>query len=221
MMARNAPAAAAIVSLLAPAAWGAPAATPRHLLYLHGRIVQEEQSARPRSARFGFYELESIKDALRGRGFFVSDGIRPKAITESEAADRVVEEVRGLLGRSVPPDRVTVVGASMGGAIALLASARLQNPGLRFCVLGACLSRSVAGLRSEEGRIPSGHVLSIREASDDVVGECATWRDDLASPSLRAREIVLHTGRSHGFLYQPLPEWVEPVVRWAKGDETE
>ena len=215
--------AAAILAVLVPAAAapGAEKALPRHVIYLHGRIVQDQQSARPRSERFGFYELDAIKDALRRRGFSVSGGIRPKAMTESEAADRVVEDVRGLLGRGVPPDHVTVVGASMGGAIALLASARLQNPDLRFCILGGCLSRSMAELRAGEGRIPSGHVLSIREASDDVVGECGTWSAALASLALRAREIVLTTGRSHGFLYQPLPEWVEPVVRWANGDETE
>src|SRR5262249_12886846 len=216
-------AAVVVASLLAsgPAARGAEEA-PRHLLYLHGRIVQEQQSARPRSPRFGDYELGAIKEALRSRGFRVSDGIRPRAITASEAADRVVDEVRGLLGRGVPADHVTVVGASMGGAIALLASARLQNAEVRFCILGGCLERSVRELRSGERKLPSGHVLSVREASDDVVGDCATWTDaEAPSPSLRAREIVLHTGRSHGFLYQPLPEWVEPVVRWAEGNEAE
>ncbi len=30
-----------------------------------------------------------------------------------------------------------------------------------------------------------------------------------------AREIVVHTGLGHGFLYRPLPEWLNPVVEWA------
>lgn len=30
-----------------------------------------------------------------------------------------------------------------------------------------------------------------------------------------ARELVLDTGLRHGFLYRPLPAWVEPVARWA------
>jgi len=205
------------------ALWGAGGAgppQPRHLIYLHGRIVQEQQSARPRSPRFGFYELEQIKEALRQRGFVVSAEIRPKSASESDAADHVVEQIRRLLGTGVPPDHVTVVGASMGGAIALPASARLSNSDLRFCVLGGCLSESVRGLKAEQGRIPSGHVLSIREASDDVTGPCPTWNDGLAAPpSLRAREIVLDTGRSHGFLYRPLPEWVDPVAKWAGGNE--
>jgi hypothetical protein len=28
------------------------------------------------------------------------------------------------------------------------------------------------------------------------------------------REIVLRTGLGHGFIYRPLPEWVNPAVEW-------
>jgi pimeloyl-ACP methyl ester carboxylesterase len=194
----------------------ADAVSPRHLIYLHGRIVQEEQRARPRHPRFGYYELEKIKDALRGRGFVVSADIRPRSASVSESADRVVAQVRRLLGSGVPAGHVTVVGASMGGAIALVASARLQNPDVRFCILGGCLSESVHRLPIDEGKAPSGHILSIREASDDLTRSCPTWSQDHASESpLFAREIVLHTGLGHGFHYQPLKEWLDPVVEWA------
>jgi len=188
----------------------------RHLIYLHGRIVQEQQSARPRHPQFGYYELEKILDAFRDRGFDVSGEIRPKAASLSESADRVVAQVRRLLESGVPADHVTVVGASMGAAIAFRASAQLQNPDVRFCVLGACLSESVRGLLADEGKAPSGHVLSIREATDDSTGACKPWKNDLDSRSLLvAREIVVDTGLSHGFLYRPIPEWVNPVSEWA------
>jgi hypothetical protein len=191
---------------------------PRHLIYLHGRIVQEQQSARPQHPRFGYYEVEKILDAFRARGFVVSGEIRPKAATVSESADRVVGQVRRLLEAGVAADHIAVVGGSMGGGIALVASARLQNPDLWFCVLGVCLSETVRGILAEEGKTPSGRVLSIRESSDDLVGPCPSWQDDLPSPPpLFSREIVLSTGRSHGFLYQPLPEWVDPVAEWAGG----
>ena len=193
----------------------ADALGPRHLIYLHGRIVQEQQSERPRHPQFGHYEVAKILDAFRDRGFVVSGEIRPKSASMSESADRVVAQVRRLLESGVPAEHVTVVGGSMGAAIALLASARLQSPDLRFCVLGACLSESVRGLLADEGRGPSGHVLSIREASDDSTGSCPPWKSDPKSLSaLVAREIVLNTGLSHGFLYRPLPEWVNPVVEW-------
>ncbi len=183
------------------------AGRPRHLIYLHGRIVQEQRSGRPRHPQFGYYELDKILDAFRDRGFDVSGEIRPKAASVSEAADRVVAQVRRLLESGVPADDVTVVGASMGAAVALRASARLQKPDVRFCVLGGCLSESVRGLLADEGKAPSGHVLSIREATDDSTGACKPWKTDLDSRSLLvAREIVLDTGLGHGFLYRPLPE---------------
>lgn len=198
---------------------GAPAA--RHLIYLHGRIVQEEQNARPRHPRFGYYELEDILRTFRDRGFVVTGEIRPKSASVSDSADEVVKQVRRLLDSGVPADHITVVGASMGAAIALVASARLKNPDLRFCVLGACLSASVRGLLAREGHGPSGHVLSIREASDELSARCSPWQDDAHRlPALITREIVVETGLEHGFLYRPLPEWVDPVVEWATAPRT-
>jgi pimeloyl-ACP methyl ester carboxylesterase len=205
--------------LVACAAEGGEETAPaRHLIYLHGRIVQDRQSARPEHPRFGFYELDKIRDTFEDRGFVVSAEIRPQSISVSDAADRVVEQVRELLDSGVPAERITVVGGSMGAGIALLASTRLENPDLRFAVLGTCLATTVPYLEGEEGRAPSGKILAIREASDDVVGPCPRWEETLSpGPSLVVREIVLDTGLSHGFLYRPLPEWVDPVVDWATG----
>jgi pimeloyl-ACP methyl ester carboxylesterase len=202
-------------SLSAPDA-AADDVQPRHLIYLHGRIVQEQQSPRPLHPQFGAYELEKILDTFRSRGFVVTGEIRPKSASVSESADRVVAQVRRLLDSGVPASHVTVVGASMGAGIALLASARLQSPELRFCVLGSCLTSNVRSLLAEEGKGPSGHVLSIREASDELTSPCAPWTDESQAGSpLIGREIVIHTGLRHGFLYRPLPEWVDPVLEWA------
>jgi pimeloyl-ACP methyl ester carboxylesterase len=207
-----------LVACTAQGGEGEETASPRHLIYLHGRIVQDRQSPRPQHPRFGFYELEKIRDTFEDRGFTVSAEIRPESISVSDAADRVVEQVRELLDSGVPAERITVVGASMGAGIALLASTRLQNPDLRFAVLGTCLATNVPYLESREGRAPSGKILAIREASDDVVGPCPRWEEALSpGPSRVVREIVLDTGLSHGFLYRPLPEWVDPVVDWASG----
>jgi pimeloyl-ACP methyl ester carboxylesterase len=209
------------ILVLASACGAAEAPAPRHLIYLHGRIIQEQQSARPRHPEFGDYELDAILAAFRDRGFVVSGGIRPKAASVSESADRVVEQVRGLLAAGVPPDHVTVVGASMGASIAFLAATRLQEPELRVSVLGGCLSENVRALEAEEGRGPSGRLLSIREASDELSEPCPKWEEDATPGSaLRAREIVLETGLRHGFLYRPLAEWVDPVSEWAGASAT-
>jgi len=210
--------AAVAVLLVAGCAGAGETPHPRHLIYLHGRIVQEQQSARPRHPQFGYYELQAILGTFRQRGFVVSGEIRPRSATVSDSADLVVRQVRRLLESGVPGERVTVVGGSMGAAIALVASARLHNSSLRFGVLGVCLSDSVRALLAHEGRGPSGKVLAIREASDETTDRCPPWEDDARSPGpLVAREMVLHTGLRHGFLYRPLPEWMEPVVAWAQG----
>jgi pimeloyl-ACP methyl ester carboxylesterase len=226
---------AVLCAALCAAASGLAATPPtpsRHLIYLHGRIVQEQQSSRPKHPQFGFYELDAILDAFRARGFVVSGEIRPKAITVEDAADHVVDQVKRLRASGVPGDRITVVGASMGASIALLAATRLHDPDLRFAVLGECLSENVRSLATDEGRAPAGHILSIREKSDELSEPCPAWTGasaagsagapgaaPAAAPDLVAREIVLDTGLRHGFLYRPLPEWVDPVAAWARGEE--
>jgi len=207
-------AAALILSSSLAASASEPAA--RHLIYLHGRIVQEQQSARPKHPDFGYYELDQIVETFEKRGFSVTDGIRPKAATLDESAAKVVDQVRTLLASGVPASRIAVVGGSMGAAIALRASLRLQNPAVSFSVLGACMSQSVPQLLSEYGQRPAGRILAIREKSDETSEPCPPWSDDARSrTTLSVRELVLETGLRHGFLYRPLPEWVEPVVEWS------
>ena len=191
-------------------------AGPRHLIYLHGRIVQDQQDARPRHPEFGYYELEQILATFRERGFVVTGEIRPKDAPLLASADRVVEQIRGLLASGVPASRITVVGGSMGAAIALRASLRLQNPDVRYCVLGACLSQTVPLLLAEHGAKPNGRILAIREKSDETSEPCPAWSAETGpQASLVVREILLDTGLRHGFLYRPLREWVAPVVEWA------
>ncbi|HET7618526.1 MAG TPA: hypothetical protein VFK20_08450 [Vicinamibacterales bacterium] len=204
----------ACAALLAAAFPAQPVNAVRpHVIYLHGRIVQTYQQRRPRNAEFGYYELDAILEAFRREGFDTVGDVRPKDATVSAAADHVVEQVERLLASGVKPADITIVGASMGGGIALQASARLQNPQLRFAVLGVCLSSNVRALVSQEGQGPAGHILAIREASDEYTKDCGPWHNEPDS-ALAAREIVLHTGLRHGFLYRPLDAWVQPVLAW-------
>jgi hypothetical protein len=192
----------------------------RYVIYLHGWIIQDQQDPRPKHPQFGFYELEEILDTFRKQGFTVSGKIRPKSASIDESADQVVVQIENLLESGVPASRVTVVGASMGAAIALLASERLGNTDIRFAVLGACLSTSFNRILEQEGTGPTGHVLSIREASDRVTGSCPPLTNDLKlQPSQDFREIVLETGLDHGFLYRPISEWVDPVLEWLMAGE--
>ncbi len=188
-----------------------------HLIYLHGRIVQDRQSLRPEHPEYGVYDMAGITGAFRERGFVVNASIRPKSTTVSEAADEVVAQVRQLLSSGVPPDRITIVGASMGAAIALRVSSRLGNRDVRFALLGPCISVSIPAMADEENAHPSGRILAVREESDIPSSDCATWPGkDVRFPGLHAREVVIDTGLDHGFLYRPIPEWFDPVVEWAR-----
>jgi hypothetical protein len=192
----------------------------QHLIYLHGWIIQEQQDPRPEHPQFGYYEYEEILKTFRDQGFIVSSEIRPKTATEFGSADLVVLQIQELLKSGVPANRVTVVGGSMGAGIALIASARLENPDIRFAVLGTCLSASIDWLLVNDGRGPCGQILSIREASDKYTSTCAVYEEDLiAHPLLHAREVILNTELDHGFLFKPLPEWVQPILEWVAAGE--
>ena len=68
----------------------------------------------------------------------------------------------------------------------------------------------------EEQKHLSGRMLAIREESDVPSATCPAYAaDGVSRPALHVRELVLNTGLAHGFLYRPLPEWVEPVAEWA------
>ena len=63
-----------------------------------------------------------------------------------------------------------------------------------------------------------GNVLSIYDSADEYAGSCADLFAYSEGKGLaRHKEIVLHIGTGHGILYQPLDEWVLPVVAWAGG----
>jgi hypothetical protein len=181
----------------------------RYVVYLHGAIV-EGTDPRPVSPEFGPYEYEAILRAFEQRGFVVVAHQRPAGAAPGAWAERTAAEVRTLLGAGVPASRITVIGASKGGAIALLAADRLARRDLRFVVLGAC-SPALDGL----GIGPSGRILSIREASDTIGGTCEPLLS--LSPGVSAhREIVLDTGLRHGFLFTPRADWLDPAVAWAE-----
>jgi hypothetical protein len=190
----------------------------RHLIYVHGRIVQMEQSARPHHAERGYYELDQILQTFRNGGFEVIGGIRPRDATVSGAADDLVSQVRRLMASGARAEEITVVGASMGASISLLASARLGDPDLSFALLGTCLSADVPAQRERETMSPRGQILVIREESDETTTPCAAWNELGAGAGLSVREVVIRTGQGHGFLYRPMREWVEPLMEWAGAD---
>lgn len=180
----------------------------RYLFYLHGRIVEE--SRRPTSPQFGVYEYDQILETLRARGFVVISEQRPKGTVIEKYAEKVAEQVRGLLKAGVPPRQITVVGASQGSWIAMLASTYLKNRELNFVFIAGC-SADTDFLKLIDWH---GNVLSIYERTDGPK-TCQKYHEDATGVG-SYEELQLNTGLRHGFIYKPMIEWIEPTVAWAK-----
>ena len=183
----------------------------RYLFYLHGAIIETE-GTRPTHPRFGVYEYEKILATFAERGFVVISEARPAGTDGMVYASKVVEQVRTLLAAGVPPGHVTVVGFSKGGGIAIAASSMLAEDDVNFVFMAACNP----WIDDHPEIVARGRLLSLREASDELMGTCEGLF--ARSPSQHdQREIVLHLGGGHGAFYRPQTEWVDPVVEWAEG----
>ena len=183
----------------------------RYLLYLHGRII-EEQGLRPEHPRFGVYEYELILETLAGRGLVVISQPRPKGTRIGPYAEQVRAQVEGLLEGGVPADHITVAGHSKGGIIAVFASALIARPQVSFVFLACCGE----WLEAPDAPRPSGRLLSIYEASDELGRSCRPAFEHAGKGSTHA-EIEIAIGGGHGAFYRPHPEWIDPLVEWARG----
>jgi len=185
----------------------------RYLFYLHGRII-EEKGVRPTHPRFGIYEYEKILETFADVGFVVISEVRPSGADVATWANRVADQVRGLIAAGVLPERITVVGFSKGGVIAIFASSKLADDDLNFVFMGACGPWA----KGQPDLVPRGRLLALRESADNLVGPCSELFARGGDGGER-REVVTDLGGGHGAFYRPRPEWVQEVVDWAAAGE--
>jgi hypothetical protein len=187
----------------------------RYLFYLHGKII-EDQGIPAISPDYGEYEYEAILDKLANYGFIVISEQRPENADVLKYGQETAEYINRLLEANVPPDHITVVGASKGAYIAVTTSSIMKNSDLNFVLLGSCHPDTIAEW-NQHGWSLYGNVLAIYESSDEEnSGSCADYFTSLEGKGIAQHdEILLHTGMGHGFLYKPLDEWIAPVVSWA------
>ena len=180
----------------------------KYLFYLHGKIV-EDQGAKAVSERYGEYEYDKIIEGLQAEGFNVISEIRPKDTDVEKYAEKVAGQIRRLLKEGAAPESITVVGASKGAFIAMLASTYLKNKDVNFVI--------IAGCGADPGFLKlidlHGNILSIYEKSDSA-GSCQAFFDDATGLNKR-KEVMLETGLAHGFIYKPMREWLIPMLDWA------
>ena len=193
---------------LAPAhAAGQSQAAPV-VIYLHGRVV-EDQGPAAVSPEFGPYGYYAILDSLHASGFQVLSDLRPPGTDMAQYAARVAAQVDSLIQAGVPPARIAVVGFSKGGGIAIQTAARLQRPDIVFVFLAAC-SKGATTLRV------AGRLLSVVEESDSLGRSCASLFARALPGSVHA-ELRIQTGLKHGAFYQPRQAWLAPVRAWIRG----
>ena len=189
-----------------------PAPASRYAFYLHGRII-EEQGRRPVDPAYGVYEYDAILDSLRHAGFTVVSEQRPPGIAIDTFVSRVTGQVDSLLRAGVPAESISVIGFSRGGAIAILASSRLDNAAINFVFMAAC---GPWAFERPDIRV-AGRILSLYETSDTLGISCAPLFERRGAGSV-VGEVPIALGLGHGTFYRPRAEWLAPAIAWARGD---
>ncbi len=179
----------------------------KYVFYSHGYIVEGENE-RPVHPRWGVYDFPSVKESLSDNSYNLVAHHRHKNTNSFEYAKKLAKEVNSLIEAGVPPENITLVGFSRGGAITIIASNELRNEKVNFAILAGC-----AGLIKTNPKIQLyGRVLSIFETSDQV-GSCNFLKE--RSNGIKSfSEIAISTGKEHGAFYLPREEWVAPLKQW-------
>jgi len=188
--------------------------TKPYLFYLHGKII-EDQGIPAVSPDYGEYEYQAILEKLSSYGFVVFSEQRAKNTDGIAYARRIAEQVTALLDAGVPAENITVVGASQGAWITVYVSHFLENEKLNFVIMAICHPDTVEAFKQDQ-IILYGNVLSIYDHADELAGSCQELFSFSGGKGIsKHEEVVLNVGTGHGILYEPLDEWITPVIQWA------
>lgn len=186
----------------------------KYVFFLHNKFVElfDLQEKHP---DYGRAEYHEILNRLSASGFRVISEKRPKDTDMEMYAVKVVQQIDSLVKAGVKPEDITVIGTSKGGYIAQYVSTLLRNPEVNFVLIG-CYQDNDLTNRPEINLC--GNILSIYEKTDSF-GVTMTNRIETSEHKIpHFKEIELHTGLKHGFLYHPMDEWMLPAMEWAKGN---
>lgn len=185
-----------------------PDSTKQYLFYLHGLII-EVAGIRPKSEEHGYYEYELILREFARQGFTVISEVRQKDTQVQPYAEYLASQVKNLLTAGVPPANITVVGASKGGIIAAYASSMLRESDINFVFLAGLFEKCLV----DETLTLHGKVLSIHDRSDTLSMKPDEYFERSKGHGT-FKKIVLALDLGHGVIYQPYPEWIDPMLTW-------
>ncbi len=185
-----------------------PDTSRHHLFYLHGLIV-EMAGIRPKSEEHGYYEYELILEELAKEGFVVISEVRKKNTPIKPYAEKIADQIEMLMKKGVPPSKITLLGASRGGAIGAYVSTILKEKNINYVYLAGLFEKY---LEDEDLKL-YGNVLSIHDIADKLgITPQIYFERSQGLGSFKA--IILNLGKGHGLLYQPFREWIDPILEW-------
>jgi hypothetical protein len=194
---------------IAAALCSAPATAEQDIvIFLHNAWFEKNKGGEAHQ-KFGAYDFEGIKTALGGGGQVLALQRGPGADPRM-AADELVQQIETLIASGHKPESIKVIGASKGALIAQLASEKLNQPRIRWVLIGGCHNALVA-----KGDVPkmTGKVLSIYETTDTVAGSCKSY-GDLVDRTETFEEVAISTGNDHGFQFGADQAWISPALSW-------
>jgi len=185
----------------------------RYIFSLHGKIVEDQGKKAFDSVHgYGAYDYEGIITSFSKENFVVITEYRKPNTDVKEYARKVTGQIDSLLLKGVKPGNITVIGASKGALIGIYVSSYLKNPGVNFVFMSSCTDY----LLDDPTINFCGNILSIYEKSDLGCQSCEKLKLKSSLSIPHYKEIALHTGLKHGYIYKPLPEWVKPALKWAR-----
>jgi hypothetical protein len=181
-----------------------------YLFFLHNMWLELNAPDVPHP-EYGKAQYYEILDKFKQQGFTVISELRPKGTNGNQYAVKIAKQVDSLLKKGVPASYITIVGTSKGGFITMFASGILKNKNINYVLIGCCGEQS----ESDDSVHLYGNVLSIFEASD-TWHSCQKTKAKAGNSVKHFKEIELHTGLKHGFLYKAADNWILPTSAWAK-----
>lgn len=186
----------------------------RYLFFLHNRFLEDHDlhELHPDYGKSAYLEIIS---EFENNGFTVLSEKRDGNVNVRDYAILVIAQIDSLLHKGISPNNITVVGTSKGGYIAQYISTLANNKDLNFVFIASFRESDLQNITDINY---CGNILTIYEASDSYGVSALQRKENSTCEITHFKEIELHTGLGHGFLFRPLKEWMQPTMVWAKGN---
>ena len=186
----------------------------KFIFFLHNRFL-EEHDLNELHSEYGRTQYLEIINEFKKNGFKVISEKRNGNVNAREYASGLVLQIDSLINIGTEPKNITIVGTSKGGYIAQYVSTLASNPNLNFVFIASFRDDDILNIPEINY---CGNILTIYEKSDPF-GVSAKARIENSTCDIKHfKEIELNTGLNHGFLFEPLKEWIDPTVKWASGN---